>query len=161
ELYGADGVKMQQDIQAWVDGVNHYIDTVGIAYPGEYVALGLDWPTPKWKVTDVVATAAVVAGIFGTGGGQEVTSALALLEGRAKYGLAQGTKGWESFRSQTDPEASSTVHTGASFPYGTTSPNPAGRALPDRGSVTAEPEVVDQTVNASAAAKPAPKGSDA
>ena len=76
ERYGADGVKMQQDIQAWVDGVNHYIDTVGIAYPGEYVALGLDWPTPRWKVTDVVATAAVVGGIFGTGGGHEVASAL-------------------------------------------------------------------------------------
>ena len=33
ELYGADGVKMQQDIQAWVDGVNNYITTVGIALP--------------------------------------------------------------------------------------------------------------------------------
>jgi acyl-homoserine lactone acylase PvdQ len=161
DLYGADGVKMQQDIQAWVDGVNHYIDTVGIAYPGEYVALGLDWPAPHWKVTDVVATAAVVAGIFGTGGGAEVTSALALLEAQAKYGVAQGTKVWESFRSQNDPEASTTVHNGTSFPYGTTGPNPAGRAMPDRGSVTAEPEVVDQTVNKTAAAKPAPKGSDA
>lgn len=60
ELYGANGLKMQKDIQAWVDGVNHYINTVGIAYPGEYVALGLPTPRP-WKVTDVVATAAVVA----------------------------------------------------------------------------------------------------
>ncbi|WP_432887628.1 penicillin acylase family protein [Kribbella sp. CA-245084] len=160
DLYGADGVKMQQDIQAWVDGVNHYIDTIGIAYPGEYVALGLQWPTPHWKVTDVVATAAVVAGIFGTGGGAEVTSALALLEAQAKYGVAQGTKVWESFRSQNDPEASTTVHNGTSFPYGTTGPNPAGRAMPDRGSVTAEPEVIDQTANKTAAAKPAPKGSD-
>ena len=156
ELYGADGVKMQQDIQAWVDGVNHYIDTVGIAYPGEYVALGLDWPTQPWKVTDVVATAAVVAGIFGTGGGAEVTSALALLEAQAKYGVAQGTKVWESFRSQNDPEASTTVHNGTTFPYGTTGPDPAGRAMPDRGSVTAEPEVIDQTVNAKAAA-PSPR----
>ncbi|HZX03591.1 penicillin acylase family protein, partial [Kribbella sp.] len=160
-LYGADGVKMQQDIQAWVDGVNHYIDTVGIGYPGEYVALGLQWPTPHWKVTDVVATAAVVAGIFGTGGGSEVTSALALLEAQAKYGVAEGTKVWESFRSQNDPEASTTVHNGTTFPYGTTGPNPPGRAMPDRGSVTAEPEVIDQTANKTAAAKPAPKGSEA
>ncbi len=160
ELYGADGVKMQQDIQAWVDGVNHYINTIGIAYPGEYVALGLDWPTQPWKVTDVVATAAVVAGIFGTGGGSEVNSALALLEAQAKYGVAQGTKVWESFRSQNDPEASTTVHNGTSFPYGTTGPNPAGRAMPDRGSVTPEPEVINETVNKTATAKPAPKGSD-
>ena len=143
--YGADGVKMKQDIQAWVDGVNHYINTVGIAYPGEYVALGLPWPTQPWKVTDVVATAAVVAGIFGTGGGHEVTSSLALLEAQAKYGVAQGTKVWESFRSQNDPEASTTVHNGTSFPYGVTGPNPAGRAMPDRGSVTPEPEVINQT----------------
>ncbi|TWD81629.1 acyl-homoserine lactone acylase PvdQ [Kribbella amoyensis] len=144
ERYGADGLKMQKDIQAWVDGVNHYIATVGIAYPGEYIALGLPTPQP-WKVTDVVATAAVVAGIFGTGGGGEMASALALLEAQAKYGVAQGTEVWESFRSQNDPEANTTVHNGATFPYGTTGPNPAGRALPDRGSVTPEPTVVDQT----------------
>jgi acyl-homoserine lactone acylase PvdQ len=161
DLDGADGVRMQQDIQAFVDGVNNYINTVGIAYPGEYVALGLAWPTQPWKVTDVVATAAVVAGIFGTGGGQEVQSALALLEAQAKYGVAQGTKVWESFRSQNDPEASTTVHNGATFPYGTTAANPAGRAMPDRGSVTAEPEVINQTVNAKAAAKPAPQGAEA
>jgi acyl-homoserine lactone acylase PvdQ len=154
ERYGADGVKMKQDIQAWVDGVNHYIRTVGIAYPGEYVALGLPWPTQPWKVTDVVATAAVVAGIFGTGGGHEVTSALALLEAQAKYGVAQGTKVWESFRSQNDPEASTTVHNGTSFPYGVTSPNPAGRALPDRGSVTPEPEVINQTGSGTIATSP-------
>jgi acyl-homoserine lactone acylase PvdQ len=155
ERYGADGLKMQKDIEAWVAGVNHYIDTVGIAYPGEYVALGL--PTPQaWKVTDVVATAAVVAGIFGTGGGGEMASALALLEAQAKYGVAQGTKVWESFRSQNDPEANTTIHNGATFPYGTTGPNPAGRALPDRGSVTPEPIVVDQTASATTklAAKP-------
>ncbi|GAB2568603.1 penicillin acylase family protein [Kribbella endophytica] len=160
ERYGADGVKMQQDIQAWVDGVNNYIDTIGIAYPGEYVALGLAWPTPRWKVTDVVATAAVVAGIFGTGGGGEMASALALLEAQAKYGVAEGTKVWESFRSQNDPEASTTVHNGATFPYGTTGANPAGRAMPDRGSVTPEPLVVDQTGSATAK-KAQPKSSDA
>ncbi|MGC4940068.1 penicillin acylase family protein [Kribbella sp. DT2] len=159
ERYGADGVKMQQDIQAWVDGVNKYIDTVGIAYPGEYVALGLAWPTPRWKVTDVVATAAVVAGIFGTGGGGEMASALALLEAQAKYGVAEGTKVWESFRSQNDPEASTTVHNGATFPYGTTGADPAGRAMPDRGSVTEEPLVVDQTGSATAK-KQQPKSSD-
>jgi acyl-homoserine lactone acylase PvdQ len=160
ERYGADGVKMQQDIQAWVDGVNNYIDTIGIAYPGEYVALGLAWPTPRWKVTDVVATAAVVAGIFGTGGGGEMASALALLEAQAKYGVAEGTKVWESFRSQNDPEASTTVHNGATFPYGTTGPNPAGRAMPDLGSVTPEPLVVDQTGSATSK-KAQPKSSDA
>ena len=161
ELYGAEGIKMQHDVQAWVDGVNHYIDTVGIAYPGEYVALGL--PTPQhWKVTDVIATAAVVAGIFGTGGGGEIASALALLEAQAKYGVAQGTKVWDAFRSQNDPEAPTTVHNGATFPYGTTAANPAGRALPDRGSVTPEPVVVDQAGSATktTAVTPKPKSSD-
>lgn len=159
ELYGADGVKMQRDIQAWVDGVNHYINTVGIAYPGEYTALGLPTPRP-WKVTDVVATAAVVAGIFGGGGGGEMASALALIEARARYGVTQGTKVWEAFRSQNDVEANTTVHNGATFPYGVTEANPAGRAMPDRGSVTKEPLVVDQTASAKQVAGKVAKGNE-
>lgn len=159
ERYGANGLKMQKDIKAWVDGVNHYINTVGIAYPGEYVALGLPTPQP-WKVTDVVATAAVVAGIFGTGGGGEMASALALLEAQAKYGVAQGTKVWESFRSQNDPEANTTVHNGTSFPYGVVGANPAGRAMPDRGSVTPEPQVINQTGPAATTKTLKPKSSN-
>lgn len=143
ERYGAEGKQMQDDVLAWVDGVNRYIDTVGIAYPGEYVALGLSTPQ-HWKVTDVIATAGVIAGIFGGGGGGEMQSALALIEARLRYGDSTGTEVWQSFRSQDDPEANNTVHNGAVFPYGQTSASPAGRAMPDAGSVTSEPVVVSQ-----------------
>ena len=53
-----------------------------------------------------------------------MASALALLEAQAKYGVAEGTKVWESFRSQNDPEANTTVHNGATFPYGIDRPEP-------------------------------------
>jgi len=151
DLYGAQGEQLERDVLAWVDGVNYYIANVGISYPGEYTALGLPAPQP-WKPTDVIATAAVVAGIFGQGGGGEVQSALALIEARARYGVTQGTKVWESFRSQNDPEAPTTVHNGTSFPYGQTEADPSGRALPDRGSVVAEPEVTDRSGSAATVA---------
>lgn len=159
DRFGADGVRLQNDTQAYVDGVNHYIDTMGVGSPGEYVALGLGTPDP-WKVTDVVATGAVVAGIFGTGGGNEMKSALALIEARLKYGTTTGTNVWKGFRSQNDVEANTTVH-GKSFPYGQTVENPAGRALPDAGTVVDEPLVADRTGSAvptSAAGKQAASG---
>lgn len=152
DLQGAQGAQLQRDLQAWVAGVNRYIDTVGIGYPGEYVALGLPRPQ-RWQPTDVVATAAVIAGIFGGGGGGEIQSALALIEARVRYG-ASGTRIWESFRSQNDPETNHTVHNGTSFPYGQTVAEPAGRALPDRGTVVPEPLVVNATT-AARSAKPA------
>jgi acyl-homoserine lactone acylase PvdQ len=149
DLHGAQGAQLQRDLQAWVAGVNHYIDHVGLGYPGEYVALGLPRPQ-RWQPTDVVATAAVIAGIFGGGGGGEIQSALALIESRVRYGAA-GTEIWKSFRSQNDPETNHTVHNGSTFPYGQTVEEPAGRALPDRGSVTSEPLVVNATAAARAA----------
>ena len=36
---------------------------------------------------------------------------------KQKYGVAEGTKVWESFRQREDPEAVLTVHDGTSFPY--------------------------------------------
>src|SRR5439155_13820005 len=116
-------------------------------YPATGHLLGPD----PWKVTDVVATAAVVGGFFGGGGGAEMASALALVEARARYGTAAGTQVWQAFRSAEDPEAPTTVHNGQSFPYGTPA-LVAGTALPDRGSVVAEPEVVDATGTGSASA---------
>lgn len=150
---GAQGAQMQRDLAAYVDGVNAYIAQArrDLVLPGEYNALERpDGPLP-WRSTDVVATAALVGGIFGGGGGGEVASALALVEAQVRYGADQGRRLWETFRSQNDPEAPTTVHNGTSFPYGSTEANPAGRALPDRGSVVEQPLVLNPTGSATAA----------
>ncbi|HET9142815.1 penicillin acylase family protein [Actinophytocola sp.] len=150
--FGAVGLTLQEDTRNYIAGINHYIATVGIAYPGEYVAIGGRTPQP-WNVRDVIAIASLVGGLFGGGGGGEVDSALALIEARARYGDTLGTQVWQAFRAQNDPEAPTTVHNGQSFPYLQTPDNPAGRVLPDRGSVVRQPVAVDQTA---AAQRPGP-----
>jgi acyl-homoserine lactone acylase PvdQ len=149
--FGPIGQTLQADTRSYIDGINAYIANVGIAYPGEYVAIGNRLPQP-WNVRDVIAIAALIGGIFGGGGGGEVESALALIEAKVRYGDAMGTQVWQAFRAQNDPEAPVTVHNGQSFPYLQTPDNPAGRVLPDRGSVTRQPVVVDPSGSADAAA---------
>ncbi|MFI9581881.1 penicillin acylase family protein [Streptomyces sp. NPDC052236] len=170
---GARGEQALADAQAYVDGINSYRDKSksGRYFPGEYVLTGhIDSITnageiQPFKLTDLIAIASVVGALFGAGGGGEVQSAISLLAAQEKYGVAEGTRVWESFRQREDPEAVLTLREGPSFPYANKPANPRGTALPDTGSVVAEPLVHDKTgsaltgakapVNAPAALKPA------
>ncbi|WP_330468476.1 penicillin acylase family protein [Streptomyces longwoodensis] len=156
---GARGQQALADVRAYLDGINAYIDASdsGRYFPGEYVLTGhKDSITnagtiDHFKVTDLVALASVVGALFGSGGGGEVNNALSLLAAQEKYGVAEGTKVWESFRERNDPEAVLTVHDGQGFPYATRPDTPQGEALPDAGSVAEEPLVYDRTGNAATA----------
>src|SRR4029077_20666939 len=81
-LYGAQGTQLVQDGQDYVDGINAYIQKAenplftAQLMPAEYAALG-ELPQP-WHLTDVIAEASLIGGIFGLGGGGQVDSALAL-----------------------------------------------------------------------------------
>ncbi|MEU0600535.1 penicillin acylase family protein [Streptomyces sp. NPDC006393] len=157
---GARGQQALADVNAYLAGVNAYIDASdsGRYFPGEYVLTGhKDAITnagtiEHFKVTDLVALASVVGSLFGSGGGGEVNNALSLLAAQAKYGVEEGTRVWESFRERNDPEAVLTVHDGRSFPYATKPDSPQGEALPDAGSVTQEPLVYDRTGSAATTA---------
>jgi acyl-homoserine lactone acylase PvdQ len=154
-LYGEAGKRLQEDVDAYVDGVNKYIADIKAgknSLPGEYTALGRNSVDP-WKPTDIVATASLIGGIFGNGGGGEVRSALALLEAQAKYGKELGTKVWSTFRAADDPEAPTTVHNGDEFPYNQSPANAPGKVLPERGSVVTVPQVTEPTGSGAAAAK--------
>ncbi|WP_317442464.1 penicillin acylase family protein [Streptomyces collinus] len=156
---GARGQQALADVNAYLAGVNAYIDASdsGRYFPGEYVLTGhKDSITnagtiDHFKVTDMVALASVIGSLFGSGGGGEVDNALSLLAAQAKYGVEQGTAVWESFRERNDAEAALTVHDGRSFPYATRPADPKGEALPDAGSVTQEPLVHDRTGSAATA----------
>lgn len=156
---GARGQQALADVDAYLDGVNAYIDASdsGRYFPGEYVLTGhKDSITnagtiDHFKVTDMVALASVIGSLFGSGGGGEVDNALSLLAAQSKYGVEQGTAVWESFRERNDAEAALTVHDGHSFPYATKPADPKGEALPDAGSVTQEPLVYDRTGSAATA----------
>ncbi|MCW3064061.1 MAG: penicillin acylase [Solirubrobacterales bacterium] len=137
--YGAAGRALVADVQAYVDGINAYIARTRLdptALPAEYVALGT---TPQaWKLTDVVATASLIGGIFGKGGGNELNSVLTLQAMEKRFGPGRARKVWSDFREKNDPEAAVTVK--QRFPYETASPfSPRGLAAPKEGSVTFTP----------------------
>jgi acyl-homoserine lactone acylase PvdQ len=83
----------------------------------------------------VLATASLVGGIFGKGGGNEVGSAEVLNALVKRFGPQAGRRSWADFRSKNDPEAPTTV-IGKRFPYETRSPfSKRGLAIPDPGTV--------------------------
>ena len=144
DLYGAEGKQVQDDAQAFVDGINAYIDEAKLnpnLMPGEYAAINQPTGPEPWKLTDIIATAALVGGIFGKGGGRELDSALVLEEAKKRFGKRKGTRVWRDFRSAEDPEAPTTVHNGKRFDY-MASPKKVAKgslALPDPGSVKPTP----------------------
>ncbi len=141
EFYGAAGNRLVADVQSYVDGINAYIADATTnpvqLMPSEYAALG-KVPQP-WKVTDVIATASLIGGIFGKGGGREVDSAKTLRALVKRFGRSAGRRAWLGFRDKNDPEAPTTI-LGRRFPYETTNAfAPRGLALPDPGSVRNAP----------------------
>ncbi|MFF6993974.1 penicillin acylase family protein [Streptomyces sp. NPDC008313] len=163
------GKQAMRDAQAYIDGLNAYrvASKNGRYFPGEYVLTGkIDAITnageiEPFKVTDMIALASVVGGLFGNGGGGEVDSALSLLAAQQKYGVQQGTEVWESFRQRNDPETVLTLHDGSSFPYAGRPADAKGTALPDAGSVEREQLVYDRTGSAVTGARAPVKASGA
>ncbi|CAN5400634.1 penicillin acylase family protein [soil metagenome] len=132
DLYGQDGIQIQQDVQNYVAGINQYIAEAKInplKMPGEYALTNHPLGSDDWKPTDVISVASLVAGIFGKGGGDELTSAKTLLQAKQRFGKKAGKKVWEDFLSSDDPEAPSTVH-GKRFPYRTIPKHSKGKAVP-------------------------------
>ena len=75
----------------YVAGVNQYISEARLdvtKMPGEYAAIGK--PLEDWKVTDIIATASLVGGIFGKGGGDELTQMELRRSFVARYGSRRG-----------------------------------------------------------------------
>ena len=139
EFYGEEGEALVADLQSYADGINAYI-TEALAdptkLPSEYAAIG-KVPRP-WELTDSVAEASLIGGIFGKGGGRELDSALTLQSLTDRFGRRGGRRAWSDFRSKNDPEAPTTVS--RRFPYMTTSPfAERGLALPDPGTVEPAP----------------------
>jgi acyl-homoserine lactone acylase PvdQ len=141
EVYGAEGTSLQHDLDDYVAGINKYISEARLdpsKMPGEYAAIGKPLGPTPWQGTDVIATASLIGGIFGKGGGGELSNAAVYQSAIAKFGGAAGTRAWQDFRRANDPEAPTTVH-GKTFRY-QDRPNVAPEdnpavALPDPGSL--------------------------
>ena len=148
-LYGQDGVDVVNDLRSYTEGINAYINEARAdpsMMPAEYAALG-KLPEP-WKMTDSVAEASLIGGIFGKGGGRELDSALAMQAFVKRFGRKSGRRAWADFRSKNDPEAPVTVR--KRFPYMTENAfSKRGLALPDPGSVV-EAGVAPRPISAKA-----------
>ncbi len=137
DLYGDEGRKLQADAADYVAGVNQYISEARLdltKMPGEYAAIGK--PLEPWKVTDIIATASLVGGIFGKGGGDELTQMELRRSFVARYGSRRGLKLWREWASYEDADAPTTVRS-KRFPYQTQPRKPArdGIAIADADSL--------------------------
>ncbi|MGH2957788.1 MAG: penicillin acylase family protein [Solirubrobacterales bacterium] len=119
EVYGAEGARLQQDLAAYIAGINQYISEARLdpsKMPAEYAAVLKPQGPTDWKGTDVMATASLIGGIFGKGGGGEIGNAEVISAAKARFGAGPGEAAWADFRQANDPEAPTTVR-GRSFPY--------------------------------------------
>ena len=137
DLFGDDGRQIQADAAEYVAGVNTYIDEARLditKMPGEYAAIGK--PLEPWKVTDIIATASLVGGIFGKGGGDELTQMELRRSFIGRYGARRGAALWREWAAYEDADAPTTVR-GRRFPYQTPPKRPArgGLAIADAGSL--------------------------
>jgi acyl-homoserine lactone acylase PvdQ len=139
DLYGDAGRQLQTDAASYVAGVNTYIREARLditKMPGEYTAIGHPLGPAPWKVTDVIATASLVGGLFGRGGGEELTQMELRRSFVERYGARRGDVLWREWASYEDPAAPTTVR-GRRFPYQTPPRHPAlgGLAIADAGSL--------------------------
>ncbi len=104
--------------------------------PGEYAAIGRPLGPDPWKVTDIIATASLVGGIFGKGGGDELTQMELRRSFRARYGARRGERLWREWAAYEDADSPTTVRS-RRFPYQTHPKRPArgGMAIADAGSL--------------------------
>ncbi|QMU77358.1 penicillin acylase family protein [Streptacidiphilus sp. PB12-B1b] len=156
---GTQGAQVKSDIDSYLAGVNGYIAQVKAAddFPGEYDLTGQSMQ--PFTETDMIAIAGVVGGLFGSGGGEAMQSALVKEAAEAEYGVSRGDQVWSALREQNDPEATLTLHNGQSFPYGEPSGTPVAAAMPDPGTVT--PITLVQNATGSAAASAAKRATAA
>jgi acyl-homoserine lactone acylase PvdQ len=87
-----DGQQIMTDATNYVDGINAYISAAKsplntlTMMPAEYAAIGQPLGPQSFTVNDIVAIATLVGGIFGNGGGQQLSNAV-LYEGlKAQFG---------------------------------------------------------------------------
>jgi acyl-homoserine lactone acylase PvdQ len=138
EVYGQAGIQLQQDVTDYVAGINRYITEARVnasKMPGEYLAVGRPQGPEDWKVTDVIATASLIGGIFGKGGGRELDSALLLQDAQKRFGKRRGKRVWSDLRTAEDPEAPVTARKRFRYRVEPRKLRTGGVALPDRGSV--------------------------
>jgi acyl-homoserine lactone acylase PvdQ len=158
DRFGPEAAQIQNDVRSFTAGVNRYIDEAKLnplKMPAEYAALGRPEGARPFTAPDVIASGIVLGAILGSGGGNELGSALALQEAQRRFGRKRGKRVWRDFRRAEDPEAPVTVHR-KRFPY-QRPPRKVAKgslAMPDRGSVRPIAPARGASSTASSTARP-------
>ena len=121
----------------YVAGINQYISEAKLdptKLPGEYAAIGRPQGPDQWKRADVIATASLVGGIFGRGGGNELAWSQVATALERRFSRRQAARVFRDFRAAEDPSAPVTVLRGR-FPYQVRARRPRGVARPDPDSL--------------------------
>src|SRR4051795_10088619 len=144
QLFGSDGALVQDDIRAYVDGVNAYINAAKLdpnKMPAEYAAVNQPQGPAPWTIADVMTNGIVIGAILGAGGGGELDNALTLETLKNRFGTRNGKKVFADFREQMDPEAPTTSN--KRTPWEATPKHVAkgSIALPDRGTTKMLPVI--------------------
>jgi acyl-homoserine lactone acylase PvdQ len=116
---GPQGEIIRRDVDNYVAGVNQYISEARLdpaKMPGEYAAIARPQGPDPWRREDLIATASLVGGIFGKGGGEELAWTTVADALDARFGAGMGAEVFDDFRSAEDPEAPVTVKR-TRFPY--------------------------------------------
>ncbi len=121
EEYPEDGEAILAELQAYADGINGQLESVGSVQA-------------PFTVNDVVATTAFIGSIFGAGGGGETRNAEFLSSLTNALGEEQGRAVWEDFMQTDDPEAPTTLEERFEYPA-LTGGDVTGSVVIDEGSV--------------------------
>jgi acyl-homoserine lactone acylase PvdQ len=157
--YGSQGALAKSMISSYVAGINAYIaaaESNPKLLPVEYHIFGTPQP---WTPADVLGVASLIGGMFGDGGGGELSNAVLLQYLQGQLGKSAGSTAFTSFKEQNDPAAPTTVVDKA-FPYEIPGKiNPATVAIPDHpgapligGPTDTTPGCTSTTVNPDAMA---------
>jgi acyl-homoserine lactone acylase PvdQ len=148
QLFGADGTLVQDDIRAYVDGVNAYIDAAKLdpnKMPVEYAAVNHPEGPAPWTISDVMTNGIVIGAILGAGGGGELANALTLEALKKRFGTRGGKKVFADFREQMDPEAPTTSNTRTPWEALPKRVAKGSMAMPDPGTTKMLPVIADSS----------------
>ena len=118
-VLGRQGEILQRDAGNYVAGINRYIAEARLdptKLPGEYAAIARPLGPEPFKPTDIIATASLVGGIFGKGGGQELEWSEVADALEQRLGRRRAARVFDDFRAAEDRAAPVTVLRGR-FPY--------------------------------------------
>ena len=138
QLLGRQGEILKRDVENYIAGINRYIAEAKLdptKMPGEYAATGHPTGPTPFKPEDLIATASLVGGIFGRGGGNELAWSEVADAFDKRFGRKRGARVFNDFRAAEDKAAPVTVLGKKRFPYQVRPKKARGVARPDPGSL--------------------------